>query len=99
MRLRTGVVTCGAALACLVGTGVSVRSQQRDATPQPNTRQVPVGTASIVGRIVDAQSGQPVAQARLNLSGMTAFGMALSSQPPSAGGTGPGRSGFPSACR
>ena len=93
MRLRTGVVTCGAALACLVGTGVSVRSQQRDATPQPNTRQVPVGTSSIVGRIVDAQSGQPVAQARLNLSGMTAFGMALSSQPPSAGGTGPGRSG------
>lgn len=94
MRLSTGVVTCGAALACLVGTGVSLRSQQRDAPPQPTTRQVTVGTSSIVGRIVDAQTGQPVAQARLSLSGMTSFGIALSAQPPAAGaGPGTGRSG------
>jgi uncharacterized protein (DUF2141 family) len=80
-------------LACLAGTGVSVRSQQRDAPQQPTFRQVAVGTSLVVGQIVDAQTGQPVAQARLNLSGMTAFGMALSARPPSAGGSGPGRSG------
>jgi len=96
MRLRTGVVTSGVALACVIGTGASLRSQQRDAPappPQP-ARVVAVGTSSIVGQIVDAQSGQPVAQARLSLSGMTSFGLALSAQPPGAGaGPGAGRSG------
>jgi len=94
MRLMTGVVTCGTTLACLAGAATRVGSQQRDAPPQPTSRQVAVGTSSVVGRVVDAQSGQPVALARLNLSGMTSFGISLSAQPPAVGtATGPGRSG------
>lgn len=82
MRLRTPVVTCGIAVLCAAVAGVSARSQQRDAPPQPSFRQVPVGTASVVGQVIDAQTGQPVAQARVSLSGMTSFGLSMAAQPP-----------------
>jgi hypothetical protein len=53
---------------------------QRDVT-QPSTRSVPVGTSTIVGTVVDAETGRPVVGARVTVSGET---------PPVAGrGTGP----------
>lgn len=65
-----------------------VAQVQRDNT-QPSTRTIPVGTSSITGSVVDAESGRPLVGARVTVSGET---------PPIAGraaGAGSGRSGGP----
>jgi hypothetical protein len=41
---------------------------QRDTT-QPSTRVIPVGTSSITGTVVDAESGRPVSGARVTVTG------------------------------
>lgn len=76
------------AALCAVLAPSFVAQVQRDSS-QPSTRVIPVGTSSITGTVVDAESGRPLAGARVTVSGET---------PPLAGrasGAASGRSGGP----
>lgn len=56
------------ACAVFVVTAPLTAQVQRDPT-QPTTRVVPVGTATITGTVVDAESGRPLAGARVSVLG------------------------------
>jgi hypothetical protein len=65
----------------------------RDAPPPgPVPRKIPVGTASISGVVAAADTGRPIAGARVNVSGPTAAGSASNGLPPGVGVIG-GRGG------
>lgn len=74
------------AAVCILLPLSVVAQVQRDAT-QPSTRVIPVGTASISGTVVDAESGRPLSGARVTVSGETPSTVGR------AGGTASGRSG------
>jgi hypothetical protein len=61
--------------------------------PGPVSRMIPVGTASISGVVSAAESGRPIAGARVNVSGSTTAGSASSGLPPGVGLIG-GRGGL-----
>ena len=60
------------ALMPLVAAQVSlpgVQSPTRDSAPQPTERRVPVGTSTISGTVVDAATGRPLRNARVQING------------------------------
>jgi large repetitive protein len=59
---------------------------QRDVTPPPANRRVPVGTATITGTITAADSGRPVRGVRVTVNGNTAPLSSLLTSPARAGG-------------
>jgi hypothetical protein len=92
-------------VVALVASGVAMLqatpAPQLQGTPQrdarePTSRQVPVGTASISGVVVDAATGRPVAGARVTLTGQTEAALErMRAARDAAAAAGPSRGGPP----
>jgi protocatechuate 3,4-dioxygenase beta subunit len=61
-------------------SGLGLAPQQRDSTPQPQVRRVPVGTATISGTVTSAD-GRPVSGARVSVNGTMTLSSARSGGP------------------